>query len=344
MVLKVGMIGCGGIAERRHIPGLLERPDAVEIVAMADVDGGRLNVLAAQVGVTADHCYLDYNSLLEREKLDLLVVATPLAYHEAVVMAAAGRVPIVLVEKPLSSEVRAGARMVEECEREGTQLGVVHNQLFRPTVEAAVAMLRSGELGKPFLYRDELLGASHRVGSGTDPDWRTQRSMAAGGSLMDNSYHTIYLAEEFMGSPVASVQAQVGTFTHDYDVEDTALVLLRHAGGQLSSLQSGWGITSGRYSAQRVYEVHASEGSILFSREGDRVSVARPGVAEPEALQVAEERLDDAGYYVFRDRFLDSVLTGAPLPTTGGDSLHVLAVVEAAYASTQGGNAVAVTA
>lgn len=342
-MLSVGIIGCGGVVERRHLPGLLELPDVARITAMADIDEARLNALAGLSGVAPSHRYGNAHDLLAAETLDLLIVATPLVYHEEAVLDAAGRVATVLVEKPLSHDVASGERMVEACERAGTRLGVVHNELLRPSVEAAAELLASGQIGKPFLYRNELLGSSHRPGRGTDPDWRTQRAYGAGGCLIDNAYHAIYLAERLIGSPVATVQAQIDTFTHEYDVEDTAFVLLRHAGGGLTSLQSSWGIVSGRYTATRVHEVHATGGSILFEREGAAFSVAKPGQEKPEPSPVAPERSDDAGHWVFRDRFLDAVISGQPLPTTGLDALHVLAVIEAAYASARDGCAVTVS-
>ena len=343
-MLRVGIIGCGGIIERRHLPGLLELGDRVRLVAFSDISADRVNLLADRAGVGTEHRYADYRELLDRETLDLAIVATPLAYHEAPVVEAAGRVPVVLVEKPLAHDLATAERMSMACEREGTQLAVVHNQVFRPAVVEAARLLATGEYGKPFLYRDEMLGASHRPGSGTDQDWRTQRGHAGGGCLLDNAYHSIYTAEYLLGSPVGSVQAQTGTFTHDYDVEDTALIVMQHQNGALSSIQAGWSITAGRYVARRVYELHASAGSFLFDHEDAPLAVFRPGQEGWEAPEVAPERGDDAGYYAFRDRFFAALDAGDPLPVGAAEARHALAVVEAAYDSARTGASTAVTA
>ena len=343
-MLRVGIIGCGGIIERRHLPGLLELRDSVEIAAMSDISADRVNLLADRAGVGAQHRYTDYREMLAKEALDLAIIATPLSHHDGPVIEAAGRVPTVLVEKPLADNVAAAERMAAACEKGGTQLCVVHNQVFRPAIEAAAALVATGEYGEPFLYRDEMLGASHRPGSGIEPDWRTQRAHGGGGCLIDNAYHCIYIAEHLLGSPVASVQARVKTFTHDYDVEDTALVLLQHKSGALSSIQAGWGIVAGRYVAKRVYEMHASNGSFVFDHEGAPLAVFRPGKEGWETPDLAPERDDDAGYYVFRDRFFAALAAGGPLPVSTADALHVLAVVEAAYSSAKTGSSVDVAA
>ena len=336
-MLSVGLIGCGGIIERRHLPGLLELSDGVQITAMSDISAERVALLADRAGVSAGGRYTDYRKLLAQEQLDLVIVATPLAHHENPVIEAAGRVLSILVEKPLAADVATAERMMEACDREDTKLNVVHNQLFRPAIQTAAELIATGDYGKPFLYRDEMLGASHRPGSGTEPNWRTQRAHGGGGCLIDNAYHSIYTAEKLLGAPVTSVQAQTGTFTHDYDVEDTALVILQHSNGTMSSVQAGWSIATGRYTAKRVYELHASAGSFLFDHEGSPLAVFRPDQDGWETPEMAPERDDDAGYYGFRDLYFAALAAGEPLPIPAAESRHVLSVVEAAYESARNG-------
>ena len=214
-MLKIGIIGCGGIVERRHLPGILELSDQMRICALSDISPKRLSHIGDKANVMTEHQYADYCDLIENETLDLLIIATPLSEHEGAVIAAAGRVPAILVEKPLAVDLNTAVQIKALCESRGTQLGIVHNQLFRPAVIETSQLLSTGEYGKPFLYRDELWGASHRVGSGYDENWRTQRSNGGGGCLIDNAYHSIYLAEHLLGSPVVTVQAQIDTFIHD---------------------------------------------------------------------------------------------------------------------------------
>ena len=223
------------------------------------------------------------------------------------------------------------------CENKGTQLGIVHNQLFRPAVIETSQLLSTGEYGKPFLYRDELWGASHRVGSGHDQNWRTQRSNGGGGCLIDNAYHSIYLAEHLLGAPVLTVQAQVDTFIHDYDVEDTALVIMRHSNGALSTIQSGWSIAAGRYVAGRVFELHSSKASFIFDHGDDPLAVFMADEGTRETPKIHRELEDDAGFFNFRDVFFKALIEGNPMPAQASDGCHVLEVIECAYRSAQTG-------
>jgi len=83
-------------------------------------------------------------------------------------------------------------------------------------------LVRGGEV---FLYRNEGLGWGWWRGEGSyDPDWRIRASRSGGGGLIDNVYHSIYLAREMVGSPVRTVYARIGTYVQDIEVEDTALL------------------------------------------------------------------------------------------------------------------------
>jgi len=343
-MIRAGIVGCGGIVERRHLPGLLERSDAVQVCALADVSPDRLSLLAARANLSPGHCYADFRDMLAGESLDLLVVATPHAFHEAPVLAAAGKVPTIITEKPLTADLPSAERMIQAAEQAGTALGVVHNQLYRPAVETATEILRRGEIGEPFLYRVESLGPSHVVGRGIEQNWRTQSVRGGGGCLIDNGYHNVYVAEKLVGAPVVSVQGIARTYVHAIDVEDTALVFLHHANGATTSLQTAWSVVAGRGVAQGVNEIHATRGSICFEHSGRPVSVFRPGQAEPDWPDVIAERPDDYGYYAFRDQLLGALATGGALPVTGRDAYHILAVIEAAYEAARSGLSVEVVA
>ena len=339
-MLNVGIIGAGGIIERRHLPGLLETPDVARVCALSDISAERVDLLAERSGVATDHRYTDYRVLLANEDLDIVVIGTPVAHHEAPVVEAAGRVRAILVEKPIAVDLASTERMVDACRGAGTQLSVVHNQLHRPAVETAKELLDSGELGRPYIYRHEWLGSSHRVGSGAERNWRLKRVHGGGGCMLDYGYHVIYLAEHLLGERVTSVQAQVGTLAHDIDVEDTVFVTMRHENGAFTSFQCGWSIVAGLGAALLVNEIHASGGSIRFDHQGAPVAVIRPGDDDWDTPDVPEERPDDAGFFAFMQGFLSAVEAGAPPPISGEEACHIMAVIDAAYESARTGMAV----
>lgn len=77
--------------------------------------------------------------------------------------------------------------------------------------------------------------------------------------MIDNAYHDIYIAEAQTQIPARSVYAALDRFVHDQDVEDTAVVVLKHENGATSVIEASWAVDSG---AAAVDEVHGTAGSI----------------------------------------------------------------------------------
>ncbi|MDA0333973.1 MAG: Gfo/Idh/MocA family oxidoreductase [bacterium] len=93
-MLRAGIIGCGGITERRHGPVLVAH-DGVELVALADVNQQRLQLLGDRHLVPEAARYTDYEKMLAHAELDIVHVCTPHDLHEAPAIAAmeAGGLP-----------------------------------------------------------------------------------------------------------------------------------------------------------------------------------------------------------------------------------------------------------
>ncbi|MEM1569323.1 MAG: Gfo/Idh/MocA family oxidoreductase, partial [Candidatus Bathyarchaeia archaeon] len=96
--IKVGIIGCGGIASSTHVPNYLKLPD-VSVVACADIDVSRARDFAKKFNIPA--FYGDYRDMLDKESLDAVSVCTPNVAHKEPSIAAMKAGAHVLVEKPM---------------------------------------------------------------------------------------------------------------------------------------------------------------------------------------------------------------------------------------------------
>jgi predicted dehydrogenase len=335
-VLDVGIIGCGRIAEQAHAPAWAELDDLATVTALADPNPARLRVVGEALGIAPQRWYTDYRTMLAERRLDLVDAAVPHVLHRPVVEAAAAAGAHVLSEKPLATttaDVDAILRCADDC---GVQLGVVHNYLHLDTTLAAVRWRRQGRIGNPFLYRNEWVHGGHYTGTaGYDPDWRTKAAVAGGGCLLDEGYHSLYLAEHLVDSPIAAVYAQTATYGRPVDVDDSAFVLCRHRSGATSTLTVSWAVQAG---GAAVHELHGTGGTVSFTRPGASAAVAGN-------TDGAWETLDEP--YVLHRSFartfreaLETLLAEGRFAVDGRAARRALTLVAAAYRSAATGEVV----
>ena len=173
---RVGIIGCGGITERRHGPTWSEMKAKATIVALSDVSEERLSLMGEKLNVTEEHRYIDYQQMLSKEKLDIVDIATPHGFHEELAVAAAEAGAHVVLEKPIARTVHEADRMIAAAAKKNVKLAVAHNQLFTPACRETVRIISEGVIGEPFLIRTEGLSSSHVVGRGKDQHWRATKA------------------------------------------------------------------------------------------------------------------------------------------------------------------------
>ena len=338
-MLKAGIIGCGGITERRHGPMLASLSDRVTVAALADLAQERLDLMGGKLGVASENLYTDWKQMLANEKLDLVHICTPHHLHEPQAIAAMESGAHVFLEKPIATRLEEVDRMIAVSERTGRKMTVGHNQLFSAAHRAAMEQIQAGAIGSVFLVRTEGLGGSHVVGRGVSQQWRTQAEAGGGGPLIDNGYHQVYTALNYVGSPAVRVYARIGRYVQDIEVEDTALVLIEHANGATTSLQVGWSALAGGTS---VNEIIGTEGQIRFGGGEAPVSVWRKATGEWTHPPVKTEGPDELGLPVAVRRFVEAIENDGKVPVSAAEGRHVLAIVLGAYQSGQSGEVVEV--
>lgn len=137
--MKVGLIGCGGIAPI-HIK-VYQSLNNVEVTALCDLNLDRAKNLAAKFNIKKT--FGDYWDMFEREELDLVDICTPVSTHVQLVCDAAKVTPAILVEKPMALNVSECEEMIKAIEKHGSKLCIGHNQIFSPHIRKAKSMVDS---------------------------------------------------------------------------------------------------------------------------------------------------------------------------------------------------------
>ena len=226
--LRVGIAGYGVVGKRRRT--VIDAHPDLETVAVCD------RVLAGE-GTFDDglRFHADYGRLLE-EDLDVLFVCLTNDVNPDATIAGLERGLHVFCEKPPGREV-ADVRRVIACERRHPRARLMYgfNHRYHESVRDALALIRSGELGSVINLRG-VYGKSQLV-TFDQTTWRTDRSQAGGGILLDQGIHMVDLLRLFAGE-FTEVHSFVSNGHWRHDVEDNAYALMRTADGKVAMLHS----------------------------------------------------------------------------------------------------------
>lgn len=144
--LKVGIVGCGFIAERRHIPGFLRLKKDVVLQAVCD-----RNESLARDTANKHHIpkvYAELSEMLSSERLDIVDICTPPQTHAQLAVPAIEHGCHVLMEKPMALKTADCDQMLSTSQKSGVKLCVVHNTIFYPPFLKARKLVAEGAIGQ----------------------------------------------------------------------------------------------------------------------------------------------------------------------------------------------------
>jgi predicted dehydrogenase len=227
--IRWGLIGCGDIAEKRVAPAMCDL-DGHTIRAVARADASRVHEFAARFG--AEKACASAEEVIDDPQVDAVYLATPVDLHHPHTLAAARAGKHVLCEKPMALSSAECDTMIEACAKAGVLLGVAYYRRFYPAVVEIKRLLDSDTLGRPVLGRS--LAAEYWSFPDDHPfRWRLTKAQGGGGPLMDFGSHRIDILLDILG-PVTHVSAFTDRLSFEREVEDSALVTMRHASGAQS--------------------------------------------------------------------------------------------------------------
>ena len=243
MPVKYGIIGCGAIGQRRHIPELAANPDA-KIVALCDPVPGRAAEVAKKFGGQPFTCH---QTMLNEADLDAVVVCGPNWLHAPQTLDAFKAGKHVLVEKPMACTRAEAKAMIAAGKKAGKFLMVGQNQRLMAAHQKAKHILDTGALGKVLTFRTSF---KHAGPDGWSVDgaksWFFKPEAAVMGVTGDLGVHKVDLMRWMLGQEFSTVSAVITTLdkrTPDgklLKLDDNANLLLMTTGGILGSVEISW--------------------------------------------------------------------------------------------------------
>ncbi|MBR0320556.1 MAG: Gfo/Idh/MocA family oxidoreductase, partial [Clostridia bacterium] len=186
-LLKVGVVGCGGIANAKHLPAIKVN-GMCQVVATCDIIRERAEKAAKEYGTADCQVFEDYHEMLKLD-LDCVFVCTPNRSHSDISVAALDAGCHVMCEKPMAINYAEACRMLDAAKRNNKLLTIGYQSRYRVNSQYLKQMCEDGELG------DIYLGRANAIRRRAVPTWGVflNEYEQGGGPLIDIGTHALDL-------------------------------------------------------------------------------------------------------------------------------------------------------
>ena len=247
------VIGAGGIADRRAIPGMLLDPQN-ELVAVMDLNAATAEKVAAKYNVP--HWFTNAEEMLDSVTCDAVYIATPVFSHYIHAMMALGKGVHVFMEKPISLNYAEGAEILEAAKKAGKQLSIGYMMGYHSLHQTARNLIQSGKLGQVHSVRMQFTCWYPDIPGA----WRQKKALSGGGCIMDLAVHCMELFSKLTGDEIAECKSYFATSSFNYEVEDTAVIIFKSKGGILGHIDVNFNVPDS--CAASKLEVYGTDGSL----------------------------------------------------------------------------------
>jgi len=354
-IVKIGIIGCGGIANGKHMPSLKALPN-VELVAFCDLILSKAEKAAEEFGTENASVYSDYTLLLADPTIEVVHVCTPNKSHAEISIAAMKAGKHVMCEKPMAKSAADALAMVKASEETGKKLTIGYQHRHKPESTYLKKSINRGDLGE--IYYAKALAVRRR---GT-PNWGVflNEEEQGGGPLIDIGTHSLDLTLWMMNNykPKMVVGTKYKKLTNpdcgnpwgpwdvnEHTLEDSAFGFIIMEDGATIVLESSWALNT-------IEPI--SEGSIVLCGTEAGAQIKNGLTLNKDDFgKLVEIKPDlNAGGVAFYDgvaetpqlleakRWIDAVVNDTEVVVKPQEAYIVSKILEAIYESAKTGKAI----
>ncbi len=337
--LKVGIVGCGFIVKKRHIPAFQKLKKKVVVAAVCDKGENLAKRTASEYAIPK--AYSDLEEMLGQEKLDVIDICTPPQIHAPLAMTAINKGCHILMEKPMALTTSDCDQMIDASHRKRVKLCVVHNVLFHPPFLKARKLVQDGAIGdfigmRIFLSdpRDEMVMRK---------DYWIHK--LPGGLLGETGPHTVYMSLAFLNK-VQNVDVYARNFLEHHWAPFDEFRIELEGEKAISSIAISY--ASNRYMAN--VDLLGTEGAfhldlqgMLLIRYPRKESLSTLSLATASLSTISQtigglvtngfkviSRRVKLGHDVIIEKFVDSIVFDQPppvLPEEGRETVRVMEMI-----------------
>lgn len=333
--VRVGILGTGTVVRGFHLPALAANTRS-EVVAIGNHRAGSMQALAREFGI--QRTYTDFDAMARDPDIDVVVNALPNYLHAPLTVSMLQNGKHVLCEKPMAMTAAEAQAMVAAADAARRKLMIAHVWRSSPQIHWLRDVVMAGTLGIIFKVKAHAIVA----GRGPAPDsWFVRAETAGGGALADVGIHSFDTISFLFADRVhpLKVSARTGNHFEQFEVEDSASVVVEYDNGMVVEVEAGWhhGYTSDPHGA---IELFGTEG---YARTlPSRLYCRTEGVwgEHLPAIPSTHPDLDLSVYAAQMDHFLACVLDDRPPLCDGNQGLRDMILLDAAYQSAWSGSSV----
>ena len=339
MKIRWGIIGCGGIADRRTLPGMM-LSDKVEIVAVMDPNEEVAQMCKEKYG--AKYAFTNFEDVLALSEVETVYIASPVFFHKEQAIKAAKAKKHILLEKPVALSVLDAEEIKSACQENNVKISIGFLMRFHGYHQKIKEIISEGKIGNIVSMRGQFTCWYPDM----EGAWRQQKELSGGGALMDMGIHVIDLLHYITGLKTVEVAAFNQTQTFNYKVDDSSNLIMKMNNGSVAYVDSNFNIPDAASVAK--LEFYGTKGSI----------VARGTLAQDEVGNVDIVISDDnIGYDANQERgelsvvslegtplgnmytkevdgLCDAIVNNTDVPVSIESAIFNQKVIEAAYQST----------
>ena len=338
----IGIIGCGKIAQVRHIPEYAEHKDA-KLLGFYDINQQRAAGLAEQYGGTA---YATVEALLANPEIQAVSICAANFAHAELTIAALNAGKHVLCEKPMAVTLAECEAMVEAAKKNNKFLMIGHNQRLAKAHSVARKLIVDGLIGDIVTFRTTFGHGGPETWS-VDPGlntWFFDKTRAAMGAMADLGIHKTDLIHFLTGQQVVRTTARVTTLDKKdatgnlISVDDNAVCIYELSGGAFGTMTASWTyygaednstVLYGTKGIMRIYDDPAISIKVILA-DGSKISY------DVEAIQTNDNQTKSGVI----DLWMDCLVNNKAPEISGESALAAMRAVFASIRSSELGEAV----
>ena len=253
-LFRVGIIGCGLIGNKRA-KAIKDDPWSY-LACASDIVFSHAEDLVKEYADRKAVAYQDWQDLLDKGKVDAVVIATPNKYLKEITQGAAQRKVHILCEKPLGRNFSESTDMVRAAKENEVILKTGFNHRHHPAILKAHQLVKDNVIGKIY-YARCIYGHGGRPGY--EKEWRASRDVSGGGELLDQGVHVVDLFRWFMGD-FKEAYGYTSTCYWNMAVEDNAFGFFKTFRGQVASMHTSWTQWKNRF----TFEIYGEAGYLII--------------------------------------------------------------------------------